>query len=61
MTSDLTPREQLAVLLARVDVTNAYAAQMLGVAESTLYRWLAGTSKVPKSALLALRLLGDTK
>ena len=61
MTPDLTPREQLAVLLARVDVTNAYAAEMLGVAESTLYRWLAGTSKVPKSALLALRLLGDTK
>ena len=58
---ELTPREQLIVLLNRIDQTNAAAADMLGVNISTLYRWLAGGSKVPKSALLALRLLGEKK
>jgi hypothetical protein len=58
---ELTPREQLILLLARLDRTNAEAAKLLGIAESTLYRWLAGTSKVPTSALLALNLMGETK
>lgn len=57
----MTPREELIRLLAEVNVTNAYAAQMLGIAESTLYRWLSGESKVPKSALMALRLTGAMK
>lgn len=57
----MTPREELIRLLAEVNVTNAYAAQMLGIAESTLYRWLSGESKVPKSALLALGLIGEKK
>lgn len=61
MTRELTPREQLILLLARLDRTNAEAAKLLGIAESTLYRWLAGTSKVPKSALLALGLIGGKK
>ncbi len=58
---ELTPREQLILLLARLDRTNAEAAKLLGIAESTLYRWLAGTSKVPKSALLALNLIGEKR
>jgi hypothetical protein len=59
MTRDLTDRQQLILLLERLDRTNVSAADLLGVNISTLYRWLAGGSKVPKSALLALKLLGD--
>lgn len=38
-------------------MSNRYLAQMLGINERTLYRWLAGDTAIPKPAMLLLKMI----
>jgi hypothetical protein len=52
MLKPLSPEaNRLNHLLWRLNLINVEAAEMAGVSERTIYRWLAGTTKVPPSAL----------
>lgn len=50
MALDLTPK-RYAQLLQDMDITNGEAAHFAGVAESSVYRWLRGTSPIPASVI----------
>jgi hypothetical protein len=57
MPKPLSPEaEQLNYLLWRLNVVNVEAAEMLGVSERTIYRWLSGTTKVPASVISLLKM-----
>jgi DNA-binding transcriptional regulator YiaG len=43
-------------LLWLLNITNNEAAEVLGVSSRTVYRWLAGTTKVPASAIRLLEI-----
>ena len=43
-------------LLWRLNLVNVEAAEMVGVSERTVYRWLSGTTKVPPSVLSLLEM-----
>ena len=48
--------KQLEELLWKLNLVNFEAAQLMGVSERTVYRWLAGTTKVPTPAIRLLEL-----
>lgn len=52
----MSDQEILAFMLSELDMLNSEAAVYLGVRERTLYRWLAGTSRIPKMVFLSLEL-----
>lgn len=43
-------------LLWELNLLNAEAAQICGCSERTMYRWLAGHTKIPPSALSLLEM-----
>ena len=53
---EMSDSEILSFMLLELDMLNTEAATYLGVRERTVYRWLAGTSRVPKMVFLALEL-----
>lgn len=53
---EMSDSEILSFMLSELDMPNTEAATYLGVRERTVYRWLAGTSRVPKMVFLALEL-----
>jgi predicted transcriptional regulator len=48
--------DRLNHLLWRLNLVNTEAANMCGVSERTIYRWLSGTTKVPSSAIRLLEM-----
>ena len=55
------PRQRLAELLWKLNVTNKEAAANLGVHERTIYKWLAGHRDIPSMVFITLQLLLDKK
>lgn len=53
---DLSPT-YLQTLLERLDILNREFAALAGVSARTAYRWLNGTTPVPRSVILMLELL----
>lgn len=51
------PKTQLATLLWKLQILNREAAAYCGVQERTIYKWLAGDRKVPKSVLKLFELM----
>ena len=51
----MTDREKIVRALNRVTV--ATLADMFGVTERTMYRWLAGKSRVPKPVITILDMM----
>jgi transposase len=56
MSQPLSKHEQLNLLLFQLNLVNAEAAELCGVSERTIYRWLAGTTKVPTATLRFLEM-----
>lgn len=56
LATDLTPR-RLNTLLTELDILNDELAVMAGVSVRTVYRWLAGTTPIPRSVVAMLELL----
>ena len=54
-------KTQLATLLWKLQILNREAAAYCGVQERTIYKWLAGDRKVPKSVLRLLELMLEKK
>lgn len=54
---DPSDREKLEKLLAELDITNEEARKAAGVTVQTVYRWLNGTSPIPKSVIRMLQLM----
>jgi hypothetical protein len=54
-------QKALSLALWDLNMLNTEAAKLLGVTERTLYRWLAGKSRVPKSAFTILELMLEKK
>lgn len=54
--TDLSPR-RLNTLLEEMDLLNSELAVLAGVSGRTVYRWLAGTTPVPRSVVAMLELL----
>ena len=48
--------EQLNYLLWRLNLVNTEAAELCGVSERTIYRWLSGTTKVPPAVIRMLKM-----
>jgi plasmid maintenance system antidote protein VapI len=61
MSMDMEPRQRLADLLWKLNVTNKEAAENLGVHERTIYKWLAGNRDIPAMVFITLQLLLDKK
>ena len=53
---DLSPR-RLNALLVELDLLNGELAEEAGVSQRTVYRWLAGTTPIPRSVMALLELL----
>jgi len=51
-----TDAEKLALLLWEKQVLNREAAEILGVHERTIYKWLSGERPIPMMALKLLQL-----
>lgn len=51
-----TDAEKLALLLWEKQVLNREAAEILGVHERTIYKWLSGERPIPMMALKLLEL-----
>ena len=49
--------ENFKKLVSIVANSNVEVADFLGVSVRTVYRWLSGATKIPKSALRALELI----
>ena len=56
LATDLSPR-RLNALLVELDILNNELAVMAGVSARTVYRWLAGTTPIPRSVIAMLELL----
>lgn len=56
LATDLSPL-RLARLLDEMDILNSELAVLSGVSGRTVYRWLAGTTPVPRSVVAMLELL----
>jgi hypothetical protein len=54
-------KTQLAILLWKLQILNREAAAYCGVQERTVYKWLAGDRKVPKSVLKLFELMLEQK
>lgn len=54
-------KTQLATLLWKLQILNREAAAYCGVQERTVYKWLAGDRKVPKSVLKLFELMLEQK
>lgn len=50
-------RTHLAILLWKLQILNREAAVYCGVQERTIYKWLSGDRKVPKSVLKLFELM----
>ena len=48
--------EQLNVLLFQLNLVNSEAAELCGVSERTIYRWLAGHTVIPTATLRFLEM-----
>lgn len=57
MPTMLEPNQQLAKLIWELQIRNVDAAAYSGVQERTVYRWLSGERKVPKSTLKLFELM----
>lgn len=60
LATDLTPR-RLNALLVDLDILNNELAVMAGVSARTVYRWLAGTTPIPRSVIAMLELLKERR
>ena len=60
LATDLTPR-RLNALLVELDILNNELAVMAGVSQRTVYRWLAGTTPIPRSVIAMLELLKERR
>lgn len=60
-TSKLSDGERLRYLLEQLDLTNADAARICGVAQATVYRWLGDQGPVPAMALRLFALMRHTQ
>ena len=49
-----TDASQLHQLMWECNLVNIEAAEILGVSERTIYRWLSGKSKIPATAISTL-------
>jgi DNA-binding transcriptional regulator YiaG len=49
-------RETLNSLLWQLNLLNTEVADLCGVSERTVYRWLSGTTKVPNAILKLLQI-----
>ena len=56
LATDLSPR-RLNQLLVEMDILNNELATMAGVSVRTVYRWLAGTTPIPRSVVAMLELM----
>jgi plasmid maintenance system antidote protein VapI len=61
METIIEPRQRLAELLWKLNVTNKEAAVNLGVHERTIYKWLAGNRDIPAMAFITLQLMLEKK
>lgn len=52
----MSKHEQLNVLLFQLNLVNTEAAELCGVSERTIYRWLAGHTVVPTATLRFLEM-----
>lgn len=43
--------------LIKLDISNREAAAYAGVAEASIYRWLAGTAPIPRSVVAMFQLM----
>ena len=57
----LIPAAELADIRARLDLTQAQLADLLGVTPPTISRWLSGQRRVPELALRFARTLCKKK
>jgi predicted transcriptional regulator len=53
--------DKLYLLLEKLNKPRQEVADFLGINERTLYRWLAGDTRIPKFAFKALQLLSSGK
>lgn len=53
---DLSPKA-LDTRLRDLDILNEELAQLAGVDVRTVYRWLAGTTRIPRSVMAMLELM----
>lgn len=60
LATDLSPR-RLNALLVDLDILNNELAVMAGVSARTVYRWLAGTTPIPRSVIAMLELLKERR
>jgi DNA-binding transcriptional regulator YiaG len=58
LAADLTPL-RLEKLLVALDIPNTDLAVMAGVSVRTVYRWLAGSTPIPRSVVAMLELLQE--
>ena len=54
-------KTQLAILLWKLQILNREAAVYCGVQERTIYKWLSGERRVPKSVLKLFELMVQEK
>lgn len=54
-------RSHFLALLQKLNILNREAAEMIGVTERTIYKWLSGDRRVPSSAIRLLELLLEKK
>lgn len=47
--------------LEKLNVLNREAAELLGVHERTIYRWISGERHIPNTVLVAIGLLAKEK
>jgi predicted transcriptional regulator len=57
----LSNREILNGLLWQLNLVNVEAAELCGVSERTIYRWLSGDSKVPPGIIKMLQMTLDLR
>jgi len=57
MTGELPGHAKLARALDDMQTTVANMADLLGVTERTMYRWLAGRHRIPKAVLTVLDMM----
>jgi DNA-binding transcriptional regulator YiaG len=57
MSKQSTPEaERFNHILWRLNLVNTEAANLCGVSERTVYRWLAGDTKIPTAALRVMEM-----
>lgn len=60
-TRSASNREALNGLLWQLNLVNVEAAELCGVSERTIYRWLSGDTKVPTGIIKMLQMTLDLR